>query len=186
MTELVFLLEEKSAKALLESLLPRLLTDPVAYRLISFEGKSDLEKSLVRKIRAYQNPAARFIILRDQDSAPDCMTIKRRLLDLCAQSGKADQCRVRIACTELETFYLGDLRAVEVALGIPNLAGKQANSQYKFPDRLMNPSNKLKEITRQRYQKVTSSRQIGVHLDLDNNRSSSFRSLVSAIKSMAQ
>lgn len=58
MKELVFLLEEPSAKALLESLLPRLLNENIQYRCIPFEGKQDLEKQLVRKISAYQNQQA--------------------------------------------------------------------------------------------------------------------------------
>ena len=36
MRELVFLLEEMSARALLESLLPRILSQQVAHRLIPF------------------------------------------------------------------------------------------------------------------------------------------------------
>jgi len=123
MRELVFLLEEPSAKAMLESLLPRLLQSGTGYRLIPFEGKQDLEKQLVRRIRAYQNHHARFIVLRDQDSHPDCLQLKRRLLDLCAQTTKAERCLVRLACTELETFYLGDLQAVETALSITQCAG---------------------------------------------------------------
>jgi hypothetical protein len=102
MKELVFLLEEPSAKAMLESLLPRLLHKDVAHRLIPFRGKQDLQKQLVGKIRAYVNPHARFIIIQDQDSYPDCRVLKDRLLGLCAQSGRASECLVRIACKELK------------------------------------------------------------------------------------
>ena len=42
MKELVFLLEEASAKAMLESLLPRILHPDIHTRLIPFEGKQDL------------------------------------------------------------------------------------------------------------------------------------------------
>ena len=41
--ELVFLLEEESAKAMLESLLPRMLDPEIKPRLLAFEGKQDLE-----------------------------------------------------------------------------------------------------------------------------------------------
>ena len=63
MRELVFLLEEASAKALLSTLLPRLLNAEISFRLIPFEGKQDMEKQLVKRIRGYQNRNARFIIL---------------------------------------------------------------------------------------------------------------------------
>jgi hypothetical protein len=75
MRELVFLLEEPSAQAMLESVLPRVLKDGIGFRLIPFQGKQDLEKQLIRKIRAYQNPEARFIVMRDQDSHPDCVQL---------------------------------------------------------------------------------------------------------------
>ena len=54
MKELIFLVEERSAKAMLESLLPRILKTDIQFRCIPFEGKQDLEKQLTRRIRAYQ------------------------------------------------------------------------------------------------------------------------------------
>ncbi len=184
MRELVFLLEEQSAKAMLDSLLPRLLDDRVTFRLIPFEGKQDLEKQLVRRIRGYQNRAARFIVLRDQDSQPDCVKLKQHLLDLCAASGKQAACVVRIACTELESFYLADLASVERALGIKGLATQQQSRKFREPDSLGSPSRELKVLTRNRYEKVAGSRAIGACLTLDNGRSPSFRNLVSGIRRM--
>lgn len=184
MMELVFLLEERSAKAMLESLLPRMLNSGTKFRCIYFEGKQDLERQLTRKIRAYQNHSARFIVLRDQDSHPDCVQVKQRLLDLCHASGKADQCLVRIACTELETIYLADLLAVERALDLPGLARQQQSRKFRSPDALGNPSKELKALTKGRYEKVAGSRAIGQHLSLDNERSPSFRNLLSAVRRM--
>lgn len=184
MSELVFLLEEPSAKAMLESLLPRMLDRRVTFRCIPFEGKQDLENQLMRKIRAYQNAQARFIVLRDQDSNPDCTGVKSRLLDLCLRSGKADRCLVRIACRELETFYLADLQAVEQALGIPGLKSRQSRSKFRTPDHLVSPSKELKELTKGLYGKVAGSRLIGHYLNLDNSRSPSFHNLIAAIRRM--
>ncbi len=184
MKELVFLLEEPSAKAMLDSLLPRILNENIQFRCIPFEGKQDLEKQLVRKIRAYHNVNARFIVMRDQDSHPDCTVLKRRLLDLCNDSGKPDQCVVRIACMELETFYLADLQAVEQALQLQGLVAQQQSRKFRAPDRLGSPSKELKTLTRQRYEKVAGSRAIGKHLSLDNERSPSFRNLIAAIRRM--
>ena len=184
MKELVFLLEEPSAKAMLNSLLPRLLDSKVSYRCITFEGKQDLEKQVTRKIRSYMNEHARFIVLRDQDSHPDCSKVKDRLLRLCADSGRADKCLVRIACRELETFYLGDLQAVEKALGMNGISGRQNSSKFRSPDRLGSPSMELKSLTGSRYEKVAGSREIGRYLDLENVRSRSFCNLVAAIRRM--
>lgn len=184
MRELVFLLEEPSAKAMLESLLPRMLNEAIGFRCIPFEGKQDLERQLVRKIRAYQNDQARFIVMRDQDSHPDCKAVKSNLLTLCGQSGKAAQCMVRIACRELETFFLADLQAVEQALGLRGLAKQQQVKKFRTPDALGSPGRELKNLTGNRYEKVAGSRAIGQHLSLDNQRSPSFRNLIAAIRRM--
>jgi hypothetical protein len=182
MRELVFLLEEPSAKAMLESLLPRMLCEEIKFRCIPFEGKQDLERQMMRKIRAYRNDQARFIVLRDQDSHPDCTVVKRKLLDLCDASGKAAQCLVRIACRELETIYLADLQAVEVALEINGIARHQQNKKFRAPDGLGSPSRELKVLTSNCYEKVAGSRAIGKYLMLDNDRSPSFRNLITAIR----
>ena len=182
MKELVFLLEEPSAKAMLESLLPRLLHQGIQFRCIPFEGKQDLEKQLVRKIRAYQNTQARFIVMRDQDSNPDCTAIKSNLLRLCQEAGKAEKCLVRIACKELESFYLGDLLAVEQALKLNGLTKQQQTRKFRTPDELGNPSKELRTLTKQKYEKVAGSRAIGQYLSPDNQRSPSFHNLVLAIR----
>lgn len=184
MKELVFLLEEASAKALLETLLPRLLHDGISIRLISFEGKQDLEKQIVKRIRGYQNHEACFIVLRDLDSHPDCQALKQQLIALCHETGKAENCLVRLACRELETFYLADLAAVERALQITGLSKKQNTSKFRTPDALGGPSHELKILTNKIYEKVSGSRAIGQHLDLENTRSPSFRNLISGIRRM--
>ena len=184
MRELVFFLEEPSAKAMLETLLPRMLDQSITVRCVPFEGKQDLEKQLTHKIRAYQNQRARFIVLRDQDSHPDCSAVKQRLLDLCEASGKADHCLVRIACRELETFYLADLAAVEQALTLKGLSGLQPSRKFKSPDQLGSPSRELKTPTKGAYEKVAGSRTIGRYLGVDNARSPSFRNLIGAIRRM--
>ena len=122
--------------------------------------------------------------MRDQDSHPDCKRLKQQLLSLCAASGKHGQYLVRIACTELETFYLADLQAVEHALGINGLAKQQLTRKFRTPDRLGNPSQELKTLTGNAYQKIAGSRVIGKHLALDNDRSPSFHNLVKGIRQL--
>lgn len=184
MRELVFLLEEPSSKAMLETLLPRMLDESIAVRCVPFEGKQDLEKQLTRRVRAYQNQHARFIVLRDQDSHPDCKAVKQHLLSLCQASGKAEKCLVRIACRELEAFYLADLLAVERGLALKGLSGQQQSRKFRSPDTLGSPSAELKTLTKRGYEKVAGSRAIGQYLDLENERSPSFRNLIAAIRRM--
>lgn len=91
---------------------------------------------------------------------------------------------MRIACTELETFYLADLVAVEEALGLTGLVDKQLKEKFRMPDRLGSPSKELFRLTQNRYEKVAGSRKIGKCLGIDNERSPSFRNLISAIRRM--
>lgn len=186
MRELVFLLEEPSAREMLKNLLPRILDPSIMPRYISFEGKSDLEKQMLRKMRGYLNPDARFIIMRDQDNIPDCRVLKQALLRRCEDAGKSDVSLVRIACRELESFYLADLTAVKRALGINGLASQQGKAKFRNPDVVQKPSQDLKALTKQCYQKVESSREIGRYLDVENKRSGSFKNLIAGIKRMEQ
>ncbi|MBL0508517.1 DUF4276 family protein [Aeromonas caviae] len=182
MKELVFMLEEPSAKAMLESVLPRFLDDTITTRIFYFEGKQDLEKNVVRKIQLYQNPNARFIVIRDQDSQPNCMVTKNKLLDLCKKTGKSHHCLVRIACRELETIYLADLQAVEKGLDIKNINKLQETKKFRSPDQLENPKKELKVLTNNKYQNISGSREIGKHLDLNNTRSPTFKNILGAVK----
>lgn len=81
MKQIVFLLEEPSARDLLEGLLPKLLPDTVHVRFLVFEGKQDLEKQLVRKIRGWKAPNSSFVVMRDQDAA-DCRNVRKVLENL--------------------------------------------------------------------------------------------------------
>ena len=49
MRELVFFLEEQSAKEMLDSFLPELLDENTRHRCICFEGKQDLEKTIEKE-----------------------------------------------------------------------------------------------------------------------------------------
>lgn len=184
MKELVFLLEERSAESMLGSLVPRILNPEIKPRFIAFEGKQDLEKQIYKRIRGYQNSNARFIVLRDQDNAPDCTKVKSDLLTRCQQTGKEEKTLVRIVCRELETFYLGDLQAVEQALSLTKLAIHQKKAKFRTPDHFLNPSKELITLTKGEYQKVNSSRAIGQFLDPNNDRSRSFKNLIQGIRRM--
>ena len=176
---LVFLLEEESMKALLDDLLPKILPDEVTFRCIPHEGKQDLEKSIPRKLKAWLEPETYFVIVRDKDSA-DCVVIKERLVNLCQQAGRADSL-VRIACHELETWFLGDLAAVEKAFQIKKLSSKQLNKKYKNPDQLSNASEELEKLVKG-YQKVSGAKKIAPYLNIEQNYSTSFNCFINGIR----
>ena len=177
---LVCLLEGPSEREMLKSLLPRFLNDEIEVHYIVFEGKQDLEKQLPLKLRAWQLPGCKFVVLRDKDSG-DCVVIRKGLVKKCGMAGKSDAL-VRIAIHELESWYLGDLAAVEAGLGVSNLAYKQASRKFREPDALSNPAQELRKLTTDKYQKISGSRAIGPHLSIKNNRSKSYRKFISGLK----
>ena len=181
MTEIVFFLEEASAEAMLDGFLPRILPESVYHRCVVFEGKQDLEKQLVKRMKGYRVPGALFVVLRDQDSS-DCKLIKTGLVEKCNQATHPEAL-VRIACRELESWYLADLVAVEKAFDVPGLSKFQEQKRYNNPDVIDKPSIVLSQIVSS-YQKVGGSRQIGLHLSPDNQRSKSFHHFVSGVRRM--
>lgn len=178
MTTLVFLLEERSAKALLEGLLPRLLPEEVHVEYQVFEGKQDLERNVARRIRGWQQPDTRFVVVRDQDSAPDCKVVKASLAATVAESGKT--ALVRIACRTLEAWVVGDLEALGVAFGVPDLASAQKKEKFPDPDALGSAFDEIKRLV-PTYQKLQGARSVGPLLDPSRNVSKSFRALCSGV-----
>lgn len=183
MRELVFFLEEESAKAMIEGILPKISKSGMTVRYIVFKGKQDLEKQISRKLQGYKNPEATFIILRDQDFA-DCNEVKRNLKQKCSEANKP-QAIVRIACHELESWYLADLAAVEKAFDKPKLSSRQNEKRFRNPDKLASPSKELKLLVPE-YQKINGSRMIASYLNTENIRSRSFYHFVRAIKMVVE
>jgi hypothetical protein len=59
---------------------------------------------------------------------------------------------------------------------------RQKEARFREPEKMGSPSTELSKITGRAYQKVSSSREIGKHLDIDNTRSSGFKNLVFGVK----
>ena len=131
----------------------------------------------IESIRLRNDKTFRDIHLKDIP----CRAVKVKLLANCGQAGKASHSVVRIACRELESFYPADLRAVGQTLAIPDLHRHQARAKYRLPDAIENPSKELAALTRGQHQKESGSRAIGRYLDLDNQRSPSFKHLIRSI-----
>lgn len=178
--KLVFLLEEKSMEALLDTLLPRILPEGVTYETISHNGKNSLRKSIPTKLRAWKEPGVKFVILHDQDTA-DCYKVKEELLDL--TRGANRDVLVRIACQELESWYFGDLNAVSEAYGV-DMRGLAAKEKYRIPDNIPNPKEALKRLI-PRHQQITGAKMISEHMSIENNTSKSFQCFVTGIRKLA-
>lgn len=179
---LVFFLEEPSAQDFLQAVLPRVLPQHITPHFLVFEGKQDLEKRLVPRMKRWLRPNSHFIVMRDQDSG-DCTVIKARLRSLCAQAGQPDAV-VRIVCRELETFFVGDWSAVATGFQKPGLLSNVNRAKYRTPDDLGSPAAEIRRLI-PTYQKREGARIIAPHLDLTNNKSTSFQVLMRTLQGFA-
>ncbi len=168
-------------KVFLDGFLPRILPANTPFVLIPHEGKSDLETSLPRKLKAWRDPAAKFVVVRDQDSA-DCLDVKARLQALCTGTGRQG-ILIRIACRELEAWYLADLAAVDSAYGT-HLAKQQEKKKFRQPDQLGSPSRELASLV-PAFRKIDGARRLGPLLDVENQRSTSFGHFVQGVRRLA-
>ena len=180
-TKIVFLLEEKSAQELLNSLLPRILERKIPFQCIPHKGWGDPHANIPKKLDKWHN--VRFVILHDQDKK-DCARLKSRLLQMCAKKRRTDTI-VCIACQELEAWYWGDLEAV--AKAYPEFdPGKVENKErFRHPDKIVKPSKALHENLPE-FEKFTAAQDIGPHMKLENNKSPSFQYFVAAVRKVAR
>jgi hypothetical protein len=172
-------------KEVLGSILPRLLPEGVHFLTVPHEGKSDLEQSIPRKLRAWRVPRTRFVIVRDNDGG-DCRVLKQALINLCHRGGRPDSL-VRIACQELESWFLGDLAAVD-ASGIvrgSRFSRLQNKRKYRETDQLDNAKEEFRRLV-PNYRPIGASRVIAPHLSFDNSRSMSFQVLLSGVMRFAR
>lgn len=177
MNKVVFLLEELSMKELLDGLLPRIFPDMV-FLCIAHEGKRDLEKSIPRKLRAWREPGVKFVVLRDNDGG-DCVRLKQKLMEICERGGRADAL-VRIACQELESWYLGEPAALVEAFENEKLLRIGRKARFRDPDGIPQPADALKKLVPE-FQKISGARKMARFLSQKRNTSTSFRVLLSGV-----
>jgi hypothetical protein len=179
-----FLLEEPSMANFLEIVLPRILPTGFALNENCFlrphNGKSDLQRSIPRKVRAFSNfhESTKIVVVHDQDSN-DCVTLKNTLRDLCERSG---QCPVliRIACRELEAWYLGDMDAIECAYPVFKAAQYRNRAKFRNPDSCSPSDELLKTIPE--FKKGTASRTIPRFMVVERNSSRSFTHFMNGLR----
>lgn len=174
---LVILTEEPSMKVTLNSLIPKLGIDISTVTIIAFQGKSDLEKSIPLKLRGWNVPNARFLILRDNDRG-NCIARKAHLDRLVQSTGKGHQTKIRIVCQELESWFLADVSAL-ISAGYVK-AGSNPSFGKRNPDEIDYPVREMEKISKG-YGKGSGAAEIAPHLDPNCERSASFKHTIRAI-----
>ena len=165
-------------KVLLDGLLPRLFPH-LDFFCVPHEGKQDLERSIPRKLRAWREPGVRFVVVRDNDGG-DCMRLKDGLRSLCRE-GRREDTLVRIACQELEAWYLGEPDALADAFGDNGLRRIGGRARYREPDAVVRPSAVLPDLV-PAFQKVSGARRMARCLSRERNQSPSFHALVGGVE----
>ena len=182
----IFLLEEPSMKIFLDGLLPRLFSGWVEgqhFQCIPHEGKSDLDRSIPRKLGAWRIPGDRFVIVRDNDNA-DCISLKARFQTLCQASGRPETL-VRLVCQELESWYVGDLQALAQAFENPKLNTPALRKRFATPDDWEKPSVEVKRLA-PAFQKGSGARAMAACLHETGNLSRSFQVFVAGVRRIAE
>ena len=180
--KLVFLLEEPSMKYLLDELLPRILPKDIDFQTIPHNGKRDLEKSIPRKLRGWNEPGdIRFVILHDQDTK-DCIALKQELLQLCSVTDKP--VLVRISCQEMESWYFGDVNALASAYNNPKLKEISQKKKFRIPDAIPSPKEELYRLIPE-HQQIAGAKLVAPHMNIANNTSVSFNYFVSGVRRLA-
>jgi hypothetical protein len=178
MSNYIFVEEQSSAvfiKALVASL--PFNSPPVIFE---HQGAGDLENSIRIKIPALFNNESRFLILRDQD-LNDCIRIKERIFNSLPERVRP-KCIVRIACRELESWYIAQPSALQrsgvLKSALPN------SILSKNPDSIIDPKRELHRRSHKSGQ-IWLAQKISNHIDLHNFRSLSFRFFVQSLTGMA-
>ena len=177
------MLEEESAKHLLDVILPQILPSCVTFLCIPHRGRGDLQKSIPIKLRAWRTPDTFFVILHDQDSH-DCKALKSYLQELCEASSQHNPL-IRIVCRELEAWYFGDLGAVQKAFPAFSSANYRNKPRFRNPDAIRKPSKELAQIVK-KFHKGSAAREVPKHMDINNNTSVSFNHLISGVKNLVE
>jgi hypothetical protein len=178
---IIFMTEEPSMGATLRNLLASFFPEIEEFTnwlIIDHQGKSDLEKSIPKKLRVWNEPSVRFVILRDNDGG-DCRALKKRLQMLIPDG--APLTLIRIVCQELESWFLGDLAAVVQAY--PEAGKKQTfkSQRTRDPDEATNAKEILAQLTGTTA-KIYRASNISAQMRRDGNRSTSFNVFVSGLE----
>lgn len=169
-------------RTLLDGLLPRIFPG-ISFLCVPHEGKQDLEQSIPRKLRAWREPGVCFVVLRDNDGG-DCKSLKQRLRNLCLE-GHREDALVRIACQELEAWYIGDPDALAEVFEDDRLRRIGSKARFRDPDTVARPADELARLI-PKYQKVSGARAMAKHLSRERNRSRSVQSLIEGVERLLE
>ncbi|NJN28551.1 MAG: DUF4276 family protein [Cyclobacteriaceae bacterium] len=180
--------EEPSLKIVLENLLPSMLTENISFKIYPHQGKQDLEKAIRRAIPSISRiPGSRIIITRDQDSS-NCVELKQNL-DEIAHNNCFCPYKIRIVCQELESWFLGDLEAIEGAFHRFKGENHIGKAEFRNVDAISKPSEYLLKILPEYsgigyLPKMEVAEKVSKNMGIDRNRSTSFNHFIRSVRDL--
>lgn len=193
LSRLELLVEEPSAEAALNHLLPKLLGPDLLFRVYPHQGKPDLLKKLPARLRGYRRWIPEdwgIVVLIDADGK-DCVEQKATLESMARQAGFSTRATTgrggrfqvlnRLAIEELEAWFFGDVEALcEAYPGIPPSLGERA--AYRDSDAIRGGTGESLEREFQKaghhlggLSKIKAAREISACMEPSWNRSRSFQ-----------
>lgn len=203
LTHLELLVEEPSAEAALNSLVPKVLGSDLSYQIHPFQGKHDLLRNLPTRLRGYRHWIPEnwgIVVVIDADGL-DCLEQKEKQESMAEDAGFLTRALAlggryqvlnRLAIEELEAWFFGDVEALcEAYPGIPRSLGERA--KYRDPDGILGGTWEALETELQRaghhrggLAKIKAAREISAKMELDRNRSRSFRAFQQGLLSLCE
>lgn len=170
----------------IQHLVPRIVPS-VPFDVQVLNGKETLIKKLPDRLRGYakwiEAANTKILVLVDRDD-DDCRELKLRLDKIAMQAGlriNGIQILNRIVVEELEAWFFGDVPALcKVYPRIPPSLGEQV--AYRDPDQISGGTwEALARVLKKHgyhssaLSKINVATEIAVHMDVECNRSRSFR-----------
>jgi hypothetical protein len=186
---LEILVEEKSMGAFLEVFLPKLL--PTGFSLNencfvrTHNGKQDLQKKIPTILKSYKRYPfpVRLMVIHDQDSA-NCIELKNKIIDLIEKNSERINYLVRIACKELENWYLGDLESIEHVYPNSKASSHLNKAKFRNPD-LLNGTEEMEKFSIE-FSKINCAREMAKVISISKNKSHSFNQFCIGIQKITQ
>lgn len=188
--QIVFMLEEGSAEIVIDCLMKKFFPS-VNSICIPHNGKNDLQRSIPRKLKRWNNPHAHFVIVHDQDDK-DCHQLKKELRGICESTPRSDAI-IRIVCKTLEAWYWGDLDAVAQAYPKFKPERVKDKKRNRIPDSIGDPYGRLKDVLKKHCGehtecgKMQMAERIAPHMCIDNNnKSESFNVFIKSVDTIVE
>ncbi|HOZ47193.1 MAG TPA: DUF4276 family protein [Candidatus Hydrogenedentes bacterium] len=198
--ELVFLVEEETARIVLDAIVPRIVGD-IPFHVHCSRGKQDLLRKLPHRLAAYQSmpsDATCVVVLIDEDRQ-DCHVLKATLEEHALKAGFAtkssrreERFRVlnRIAVEELEAWFFGDIEALTSAYPhVPRTLHLKRG--LRDPDAIKGGTWEALErvLMKAGYhkgglQKIRAAREVTAYMDPARNQSHSFQVFMDGLRAL--